>query len=156
MGRYVIAVGGTGSKVLEAIVYAACADAFSTPGEGPLPALDLLSVDVDASCGNTTRLKRAAEAYEEARAALAASPYDHPCFHTRLSISRWSMNLSRRAASVRQMAARHALDGLLPASMRAQVLAMWGVPVPYGQGVPYAPGKPRLRPYELTEAGVTS
>ena len=113
MGRYVIAVGGTGSKVLEAIVYAACADAFSTPGEGPLPALDLLSVDVDASCGNTTRLKRAAEAYEEARAALAASPYDHPCFHTRLSISRWSMNLSRRAASVRQMAARHALDGLL-------------------------------------------
>lgn len=70
MGRYVIAVGGTGSKVLEAIVYAACADAFSTPGEGPLPALDLLSVDVDASCGNTTRLKRAAEAYEEARAAL--------------------------------------------------------------------------------------
>ena len=29
MGRYVIAVGGTGSKVLEAIVYAACADAFS-------------------------------------------------------------------------------------------------------------------------------
>lgn len=113
MGRYVIAVGGTGSKVLEAIVYAACADAFSTPGEGPLPALDLLSVDVDASCGNTTRVKRAAEAYEEARAALAASPYDHPCFHTRLSISRWSMNLSRRAASVRQMAARHALDGLL-------------------------------------------
>lgn len=70
MGRYVIAVGGTGSKVLEAIVYAACADAFSAPGEGPLPALDLLSVDVDASCGNTTRLKRAAEAYEEARAAL--------------------------------------------------------------------------------------
>ena len=61
MGRYVIAVGGTGSKVLEAIVYAACADAFSAPGEGPLPALDLLSVDVDASCGNTTRLKRAAE-----------------------------------------------------------------------------------------------
>ena len=134
MGRYVIAVGGTGSKVLEAIVYAACADAFSTPGEGPLPALDLLSVDVDASCGNTTRLKRAAEAYEEARAALAASPYDHPCFHTRLSISRWSMNLSRRAASVRQIAlsaeqlearvlrdfsalanrqAAHALDGLL-------------------------------------------
>ena len=113
MGRYVIAVGGTGSKVLEAIVYAACADVFSAPGEGPLPALDLLSVDVDASCGNTTRLKRAAEAYEEARAALAASPCEHACFHTRLSISRWSMNLSRRAASVRQMAARHALDGLL-------------------------------------------
>ena len=99
MGRYVIAVGGTGSKVLEAIVYAACADAFSAPGEGPLPALDLLSVDVDASCGNTTRVKRAAEAYEEARAALAASPYSHACFHTRLSIARWSMNLSRRAAS---------------------------------------------------------
>ena len=113
MGRYVIAVGGTGSKVLEAIVYAACADVFSTPGEGPLPALDLLSVDVDASCGNTTRVKRAAEAYEEARAALAASPYEHACFHTRLSIARWSMNLSRRAASVSQMAARHALDGLL-------------------------------------------
>ena len=30
MGHYVIAVGGTGNKILESIVYAACADAFYT------------------------------------------------------------------------------------------------------------------------------
>ena len=113
MGRYVIAVGGTGSKVLEAVVYAACADAFSAADGAPLPVLDLLSVDVDASCGNTTRAKRAAEAYEEARASFGPASPSHPCFHTRLRMERWSMNLSLRASSVREMTRNHEADRLL-------------------------------------------
>ena len=117
MGCYVIAVGGTGNKILESIVYAACADAFCTINEKgkavPIPKLDMLSVDVDAACGNTTRAKRAAEYYEEVRATFACSPYRHRGFHTEVSVDRWSMNLSRRAASVRQMARSHSRDQLL-------------------------------------------
>lgn len=117
MGRYVIAVGGTGNKILESMVYAACADAFYTVSEEgrrrPLPHLRMLSVDVDAACGNTTRAKRAAEYYEEVREAFSSVPLAHSCFHTRLTLDKWSMNLSRRAASVRQMSKNHAQDRLL-------------------------------------------
>lgn len=46
MGCYVIAVGGTGNKVLESMVYAACADAFYTLDSrgrrAPIPALTML------------------------------------------------------------------------------------------------------------------
>ena len=117
MGCYVIAVGGTGNKILESIVYAACADAFYTVNEKgkhvPISKLDMLSVDVDAACGNTTRAKRAAEYYEEVRSAFASSPYRRRCFHTAVSVDRWSMNLSRRAASVKHMARSHSRDQLL-------------------------------------------
>jgi len=117
MGCYVIAIGGTGNKILESIVYAACADAFYTTDEKgvrqPIPHLDMLSVDVDAACGNTTRAKRAAEYYEEVRTAFASSPYQRRCFHTALSVDRWSMNLSKRAASVSHMARSHSRDQLL-------------------------------------------
>ena len=117
MGCYVIAIGGTGNKILESIVYAACADAFYTIDEhggfNPIERLDMLSVDVDAACGNTTRAKRAAEYYEEVRSALASSPYRRKCFHTAVSVDRWSMNLSKRAASVSHMARSHSRDQLL-------------------------------------------
>lgn len=117
MSSYVIAIGGTGNKILESIVYAACADAFYTVDEKgrrvPIDKLDMLSVDVDAACGNTTRAKRAAEYYEQVRESFAASPYRRSCFHTEVSVDRWSMNLSKRAASVRQMARSHSRDQLL-------------------------------------------
>lgn len=117
MGCYVIAVGGTGNKILESVVYAACADAFYTldaQGQSvPIPRLNLLSVDVDAACGNTTRAQRAAEAYQDVRGAFSHSTVQHRCFHTDLSISRWNMNLSRRAASVQKMAQNNGCDRLL-------------------------------------------
>lgn len=117
MGCYVIAVGGTGNKILESVVYAACADAFytvdSTGMRRPLPRLDLLSVDVDAACGNTTRAKRAAEYYEEVRQAFAHSPHERRCFHTELAVDKWSMDLSKRAASVDQLSRNHSRDQLL-------------------------------------------
>jgi len=83
MSCYVIAVGGTGNKILESIVYAACADAFYAADGTPIPEIRLLSVDVDAACGNTTRAKRAAEYYEQVRSTFAASPFERRCFHTR-------------------------------------------------------------------------
>lgn len=117
MSCYVIVIGGTGNKILESIVYAACADAFYTPdGQGeirPIDKLDMLSVDVDAACGNTTRAKRAAEYYQQVRSALDGSPYQRNGFHTSVSVDRWSMNLSKRAASVKQMARSHSRDALL-------------------------------------------
>ncbi len=117
MGRYVIAVGGTGNKVLESMVYAACADAFTDASGAPLKSLAMLSVDVDASCGNTTRAQRAAGAYETVRQAFAACSLAHRCFHTRLQVERWTMNLSRRASSVRQMSQNHMGDRLLAGAL---------------------------------------
>jgi len=123
MGCYVIAIGGTGNKILESIVYAACADAFYTPGGDPIAKLDMLSVDVDAACGNTTRAKRAAEYYEEVRGVFSASPYRHRGFHTQVSVDRWSMNLSKRAASVNQMARGHSRDQLLARTLFSETEA---------------------------------
>ena len=61
MGCYVLAVGGTGNKILESLVYLAALDGLYTLDEAgnqtPLPEVTLLSVDVDAACGNTTRAK---------------------------------------------------------------------------------------------------
>lgn len=77
MGCYVLAVGGTGNKILESLVYLAALDGLYTLDEAgnqtPLPEVTLLSVDVDAACGNTTRAKRAAESYSRLQEASALS-----------------------------------------------------------------------------------
>ncbi len=116
MGYYIVAVGGTGNKILESAVYAACADAFYTMDGGrraPIPRVRMLSVDVDAACGNTTRAKQACEHYERVRACAAAS--GAPCrgFATELAADRWGMDMSKRAASVADMTRNHKNDQLL-------------------------------------------
>ena len=123
MGCYVIAIGGTGNKILESIVYAACADAFYTFDGEPLAKLDMLSVDVDVACGNTTRAKRAAEYYEEVRSVFDASPYQRRGFHTQVCVDRWSMNLSKRAASVQQMSRGSSRDQLLARTLFSETEA---------------------------------
>lgn len=117
MSCYVLAVGGTGNKILESVVYAATIDGFYTLGENgqhaPIPELRLMSVDVDTACGNTTRARRAAEHYEALRRAYLAYPGQHIGFHTAVRARRWNMNLSRRAMSVNRMVENHRRDQLL-------------------------------------------
>lgn len=117
MGCYVLAVGGTGNKILESLVYCAAIDGFYTlDGEGvrrPIPEIHMLSVDVDSACGNTTRAKRAAEYYEDIRQAYESYPARHPGFHTAVLAQRWNMNLSRRAMSVDKLVEGHRRDKLL-------------------------------------------
>ena len=117
MGCYVLAVGGTGNKILESLVYLAALDGLYTLDEAgnqtPLPEVTLLSVDVDAACGNTTRAKRAAESYGRLQEAFRRYPAEHPGFHTALTLERWNMNLSRRAMSVDKMVENHRRDQLL-------------------------------------------
>ena len=69
MKRYLLAVGGTGNKILESAVWAAAADAWNLP-EG----VQMLSVDVDASCGNTTRAMQRCAQYEAVRTLLDSLP----------------------------------------------------------------------------------
>lgn len=117
MGYYIIGVGGTGNKILESVVYGACADAFYTFGDKkervPLPIIRLLSVDVDAACGNTTRAKQAADYYERVRQMFTPKGSPRRGFHTQLDAQRWSMNLAKRAASVERMVQNHKQDQIL-------------------------------------------
>lgn len=116
MGCYILAVGGTGNKILESVVYCAAVDGFYTESDGAravIPEIKMLSVDVDTACGNTTRARRAADYYETLRAAFTAYPAKHFGFHTALRAQRWNMNLSRRAASVDKMTENHRRDQLL-------------------------------------------
>ncbi len=112
-----IAVGGTGNKILESMVYGACADAFYTVGQkkrrSPISMIRLLAVDVDAACGNTTRAKQAAEYYEKVRQMFPADAPGRRGFHTQLKADRWNMNLSKRATSVEKMVQNHKQDQLL-------------------------------------------
>ncbi len=127
MGYYVIAVGGTGNKILESIVYGACMDAFyqagGKTGRTPLPMIRLLAVDVDAACGNTTRAKQAAEHYERVRQTFLSNPVSRRGFHTELRVDRWNMNLSKRATSVERMVQNHKQDQLLARTLFDQTEA---------------------------------
>lgn len=122
MGYYVIAVGGTGNKILEAIVYGAAAGAFYTPDKNgvhvPLPTVRALAVDVDAACGNTTRAKQAGEYYERIRAAFPPA-FPRRGFWTELDLQRWNMNLSKRASSVDSMVKNHKIEQLLASTLFA-------------------------------------
>ncbi len=121
MSNYLIAVGGTGNKILEALVYACAADALYTlDAQGrraPLTEVRALIVDVDAACGNTTRAKQAAEHYERVRAAFDAAGTPRRGFHTALTVERWNMNLAKRAASISGMTLNHRRDRLLAESL---------------------------------------
>ena len=117
MGYYVIAVGGTGNKILESMVYGACAGIFHTLNadgkQVPISKIHLLAVDVDAACGNTTRAKQAGEYYERVRKMFDAANGPRRGFHTELKIERWNMNLAKRATSVERMVQNHKQDQLL-------------------------------------------
>jgi len=121
MSCYLLAIGGTGNKILEALVYACAADALYTLDEDhrrvPIPQITALIVDVDASCGNTTRARQAAEHYEAVREAFAAYRAPHRGFHTALTVERWNMNMAKRAASVAGMTQNHRRDRLLAESL---------------------------------------
>lgn len=120
MSNYLLAIGGTGNKILEALVYACAADALcdpNSPGRTPLGELHALIIDVDAACGNTTRAKQAAEHYEAVRAALETTGTPRRGFHTRLSVNQWNMNLAQRANSVAGVTRNNRRDRLLAQSL---------------------------------------
>ncbi len=127
MSNYLLAIGGTGNKILEALVYACATDTLLVPdGHGglvPIPAVNALIVDVDAACGNTTRAKQACEHYEAVRKAFAKSHTPRRGFHTELSVDRWNMNFARRAASVSGMVHNHRRDRLLADALFSQTEA---------------------------------
>lgn len=110
---YVLAIGGTGNKVLESMVYGAAADAFyCIGGKGeklPLPGIQMLSIDVDAGCGNTTRAKLACNAYQKVHAFMKALP-DHQGFHTELNLRQWNMSSEARELSIDAQVKNHKAD----------------------------------------------
>ena len=117
MKNFVISVGGTGNKILEAMVYGACADIFYTTDEkgnrAPVDEIRVLIVDVDESCGNTTRSQQAGEAYERVRRAFESVRMYHRGFNTKLTITKWVMDQSRAAVNIKELTQNHDTDKLL-------------------------------------------
>jgi len=112
---YVLAIGGTGNKVLESIVYGAAADAFywidpQTDEKHPIDDLHMLSVDVDASCGNTTRAKMACAYYERVQKNMEKLSRKHRGFHTRLKLRQWNMSSEVRELSIDAQVKNHKAD----------------------------------------------
>lgn len=110
---YVLAIGGTGNKVLESMVYGAAADAFYYPnaqGEKvPLDAIHMLSIDVDAGCGNTTRAKLACSHYDKVYTCMKPLPR-HRGFHTALEMKQWNMSSEVRELSIDSQVKNHKSD----------------------------------------------
>lgn len=110
---YVLAIGGTGNKVLESMVYGAAADAFhfraETDPRQPLYTIHMLSVDVDAGCGNTTRAKIACAAYNQVQAFMHPLK-EHRGFHTALDLRQWNMSSEVRELSIDAQVKNHKAD----------------------------------------------
>lgn len=119
---YVLAIGGTGNKVLESIVYGAAADAFywidpQTDEKHPIDDLHMLSVDVDASCGNTTRAKMACAYYERVQKNMEKLSRKHRGFHTRLRLRQWNMSSEVRELSIDAQVKNHKADQPLASTL---------------------------------------
>lgn len=110
---YVLAIGGTGNKVLESMVYGAAADAFYIRTENnprlPPTTIHMLSIDVDASCGNTTRAKIACASYNQVQAFMAPIR-EHRGFHTALDLRQWNMSSEVRELSIDAQVKNHKTD----------------------------------------------
>ena len=110
MKRYLLALGGTGSKVAESTVWAACAGVLCD-GNGPVDELRILCVDADTACGAAARAEEACAAYARVQAMMAELPCDQPCFRTALRLERWRMRLPEGSCTARALF--QGRDGLL-------------------------------------------
>ena len=95
MERWAIFAGGTGSRVMESLVWAAC-EGMLRDETGPLDVLHLLLVDMDPACPYFARAEKAVEAYEKARKVINGTAGG--CFITALDLQRW-VGECRAAAS---------------------------------------------------------
>ena len=121
---FFLAVGGTGNKVLESMVYACATGSLYEQNKNgartPLRELTALIVDVDAACGNTTRAKQAAEHYEAIRKGMLTTEMERQSFVTKLNVSQWTMNLEMRNASIETLTRNAERDRLLARTLFTQ------------------------------------
>lgn len=122
MKRYLLALGGTGSKVAESLVWAACAGVLQD-GDGPIDEVRILCVDPDESCGNAARAAEDCAAYARVQAMMAELPCPGPSFRTRLSLETWDLRLPEgvcTAQSLAQGSDSLLCDALLPQEAAAR------------------------------------
>lgn len=100
---YVIGIGGSGGKVMESMVYAAALDLFVYAGQGAngagdrvIPKVEMLVLDVDASCGNTDRMHDVLLHYQEIQK-LWPKEAKHRGFNTELIRKSWTTDSGQTA-----------------------------------------------------------
>ena len=96
---YVIGIGGSGGKVMESLVYAAAMDLFGCTGpahRAVIPKIEMLVLDVDASCGNTDRMHDVLLRYQEIQK-LFKKGEKHRGFNTELIRKSWTTDSGQTA-----------------------------------------------------------
>ena len=97
MQQWVIALGGTGSRLLEGLVYAAMAGVLTDGTGHQLHSLHLVTMDTDRTCGDTARAEEACRDYEHVRTMLEAADEPTPGWFTALDWSRWPVEVVPQA-----------------------------------------------------------
>ena len=108
MKRYVLLVGGSGARVAEAMLCAACAGVFRAD------ALDVLLADVDHRGSRSAELLRAKYAdYDRMQVAVSDQAGESSPFHTQMNFRSWPPQLPGGAASISEWTDMTGTDALL-------------------------------------------
>ena len=115
MKHYLLAIGGTGSRVLESVLWAACAGTLCGNDGIPLDRLHMIAIDTDRANTRASRIAELAKHAGHVRQALVSGS----AFRTQIDVASWTIELPGTAGTLRSMATteqdRLLLEALYPA-----------------------------------------
>ena len=119
MKHYLLAIGGTGSRVLESMLWASCAGTLCGEDGIPLERLRMIAIDTDRANKRAGRIMQLAKAAGHVRQALSAVQ-GGAAFRTDINVDTWMLELPGTAGTLRSMAANEQDKLLLKALYPAE------------------------------------
>ena len=110
MKHYLLALGGAGSRVLESVIWSACAGTLSGADGQPVSQLHMLLMDTDRLNNRAAKLQ---EQIALAGRVHAAVPQGCKAFRTELTLREWKLDLTGQESRLRSMAGASEQDRLL-------------------------------------------
>ena len=110
MKHYLLAMGGAGSRVLESVIWSACAGTLCSTDGQPVRQLHMLLMDTDKLNDRAVRLREQISRAESIRAAM---PEGSRVFRTEMELTEWKLDLTGQEERMRSMAGASQQDQLL-------------------------------------------